>query len=196
VEKYKKENKTIICLKNIKMVRMVTITISGTPGSGKSTVAMLLEKKLGIKYVYSGMLFRELAEKHHMSLEDFGKYCEKNPDIDKELDAQQLKILQKGDVILEGRLAGWLAYRNNISALKIMIDADINTRAERIVKREKGDIKTRKKEIIKREKSEALRYKKYYDIDLKDYSIYDLVVDSASKTPDQIVDLIVKKLKG
>lgn len=196
MEKYKKENKTIICLKNIKMVRMVTITISGTPGSGKSTVAMLLEKKLGIKYVYSGMLFRELAEKHHMSLEDFGKYCEKNPDIDKELDAQQLKILQKGDVILEGRLAGWLAYRNNISALKIMIDADINTRAERIVKREKGDIKTRKKEIIKREKSEALRYKKYYDIDLKDYSIYDLVVDSASKTPDQIVDLIVKKLKG
>ena len=196
MEKYKKENKTIICLKNIKMVRMVTITISGTPGSGKSTVAMLLEKKLGIKYVYSGMIFRQLAEKHHMSLEDFGKYCEKNPDIDKELDAQQLKILQKGDVILEGRLAGWLAYRNNISALKIMIDADINTRAERIVKREKGDIKTRKKEIIKREKSEALRYKKYYDIDLKDYSIYDLVVDSASKTPDQIVDLIVKKLKG
>jgi len=196
VEKHKKENKTIICLRKIKMVRMVTITISGTPGSGKSTVAILLEKKLGIKYVYSGMLFRELAEKHHMSLEDFGKYCEKNPDIDKELDAQQLKILQKGDVILEGRLAGWLAYRNNISALKIMIDADINTRAERIVKREKGDIKTRKKEIIKREKSEALRYKKYYDIDLKDYSIYDLVVDSASKTPDQIVDLIVKKLKG
>ena len=196
MEKHKKENKTIICLRKIKMVRMVTITISGTPGSGKSTVAILLEKKLGIKYVYSGMLFRELAEKHHMSLEDFGKYCEKNPDIDKELDAQQLKILQKGDVILEGRLAGWLAYRNNISALKIMIDADINTRAERIVKREKGDIKTRKKEIIKREKSEALRYKKYYDIDLKDYSIYDLVVDSASKTPDQIVDLIVKKLKG
>ena len=196
MEKYKKENKTIICLKNIKMVRMVTITISGTPGSGKSTVAMLLEKKLGIKYVYSGMIFRQLAEKHHMSLEDFGKYCEKNPDIDKELDDQQLKILQKGNVILEGRLAGWLAYRNNISALKVMIDADINTRAERIVKREKGDIKTRKKEIIKREKSEALRYKKYYDIDLKDYSIYDLVVDSASKTPDQIVDLIVKKLKG
>lgn len=178
------------------MVRMFTITISGTPGSGKSTVAQLLEKKLGIRYVYSGMIFRELAEKHNMTLEEFGKYCEKNPGIDKELDDQQLKILQKGDVILEGRLAGWLAYQNNISALKVMIDADINTRAERIVKREQGDVKTRKKEIIKREKSEALRYKKYYDINLKDYSIYDLVVDSASKTPDQIVDLITKKLKG
>ena len=196
MEKHKKENKTIICLRKIKMVRMVTITISGTPGSGKSTVAMLLEKKLGIKYVYSGMLFRELAEKHHMSLEDFGKYCEKNPDIDKELDAQQLKILQKGDVILEGRLAGWLAYRNNISALKIMIDADINTRAERIVKREKGDVKTRKQEIIKREKSEILRYKKYYDIDLRDKSIYDLVINTGDKTPESIVNMIIKEIKS
>ena len=175
---------------------MVTITISGNPGSGKSTVAILLEKELGIKYVYSGMIFRTLAEKHHMSLEDFGKYCEKNPEIDKELDDQQLKILQKGDVILEGRLAGWLAYRNNISALKVMINADINTRAERIVKREKGEVKKRKQEILRREKSEATRYKKYYDINLKDDSIYDIVVDSASKTPDEIVDLIVKRLKG
>jgi cytidylate kinase len=74
---------------------MVTITISGTPGSGKSTVAILLEKKLGIKYVYSGMIFRDLAKKHKMSLEDFGRFCEKNPSVDKELDDQQLRILQK-----------------------------------------------------------------------------------------------------
>lgn len=174
---------------------MVTITISGTPGSGKSTVAQLLEKKLGIKYIYSGMIFRDLAIKHKMSLEEFGRFCEKNPDIDKELDDNQLKILQKGDVILEGRLAGWLAYRNNIPALKVMIDADIITRAKRIVKREKGDIKKRKQELLRREKSEALRYKKYYDIDLKDKSIYDLVINTDNKTPDSIVNMILKELR-
>ena len=57
---------------------MVTITISGTPGSGKSTVAKILEKKLGIKYIYSGLIFRQLAEEHNMELEKFGKYCEQN----------------------------------------------------------------------------------------------------------------------
>ena len=173
---------------------MTTITISGTPGSGKSTVANLLEEKTGLKYIYSGMLFRELAEKHKMTLEEFGKYCEENSDIDKELDDRQLEILKKGDVILEGRLAGWLAYRNNVSAIKVMIDTDIITRAERIVKRENGDENIRKKEIIKREKSEALRYKKYYNIDLKDTSIYDVVVDSADKTPEEIVDIIIEKI--
>ena len=175
---------------------MVVITVSGTPGSGKSTVAKILEKKLGIRYVYSGMIFRELAEKYKMSLEEFGKYCEENADIDKELDDQQLKILKKGNVIVEGRLAGWLAYKNNISALKVMLDADLDVRASRIVKREKGDKEKRKQEIIKREKSESLRYKKYYDIDLKDNSIYDLVVDSGNKSSEQIADLIIKEING
>jgi len=173
---------------------MVTITISGTPGSGKSTVAQILEKKLGLRYVYSGILFRHLAKKHKMSLEEFGKYCETHREVDQELDDAQLEILRKGNVIVEGRLAGWLAYKNNIKAVKIMIDADIKTRAERIVKREGGDVKQREREMLKREKSEALRYKQYYDIDLKDSSIYDIVVDSADKTAEEAADLILKKL--
>ena len=174
---------------------MVTITISGTPGSGKTTVARLLEKELGMNYVYSGMIFRELAEKHNMSLEEFGKYCEENCEIDKELDDKQLKILKKGNVILEGRLAGWLAYKNKISAFKILIDADIDTRAKRIVNREEGIVEKRKKEIQKREKSEAKRYKDYYGLNLNDKSIYDIVIDSADKTPEEILEIIIKKLK-
>jgi len=174
---------------------MVTITISGTPGSGKTTVAKLLEKKLGLKYVYLGMIFRELADKHNMTLEEFGKYCEEHSQIDKELDNRQLEILKKGDVILEGRLAGWLAYKNNITAFKVLIDADLETRVKRIINREEGSVEKRKKEIQKREKSEAKRYKEYYGVNLKDKSIYDVFIDSSNKTPEEIVELIIKKLE-
>lgn len=173
---------------------MVTITISGTPGSGKTTVAQILEKKLGLKYVYSGIIFRELAKKYNMTLYEFGKYCEEHSQIDKELDDKQLEILKKGDVILEGRLAGWLAHKNNIPALKVLIDADLETRARRIVNRERGAVEKRKKEIQEREKSEAKRYKEYYGVNLKDRSIYDIVIDSTDKTPEEIVELILKKL--
>jgi predicted cytidylate kinase len=173
---------------------MVTITISGTPGSGKSTVAQLLHERLKIKYIYSGMLFRQSAEEHNMSLEEFGKYCEENPEVDKELDEKQIEILKKGDIILEGRLAGWLSYKNNIPAFKIAIKTDIKTRAERIVKREGGEVNQREKEIIERERSENTRYKKYYDIDLKDFSVYDLVIDSSNKTPEEIVNIIIEKI--
>ena len=173
---------------------MVTITVSGTPGSGKSTIAHLLHEKLGIKYVNSGMLFREAAKKHKLSLAEFGKHCEKNSKVDKELDERQVEILKKGNVILEGRLAGWLAFKNDISSFKIMIDADVNTRVERVVNREKGDFDKRKKEIIEREKSEKTRYKNYYGIDLSNTSIYDLVIDSSDKKPEEIIDIILETL--
>lgn len=127
----------------------MSITISGMPGSGKSTVAELLKDKLGLRYVYSGMIFRETAKKYNMSLEEFGKYCEKNSKIDKELDDRQLEILRKGGVILEGRLSGWLAHRNKIPAFKVSLVADLDTRAQRIVKREEGSIEKGKKRYWK-----------------------------------------------
>lgn len=174
---------------------MTTITVSGFPGSGTTTVAKLLEKKTGFTYVYSGDIFRKMAKKYGMSLEEFGRYCENHKEIDEELDRYQLEILQKGNVILEGRISGWIALRNNIVSLKVVLEADIDTRAKRIVKRENGDIKKRKQEIKKREKSEATRYKKYYDIDVSDTSIYDLVIDTSDKTPEEIVEIIFKEIK-
>lgn len=173
---------------------MTTITISGLPGTGKTTVAKLLEQHLGLRYVYSGEIFRQLAQKYKMSLEEFGKYCESHREIDEELDQYQLNILRQGNVIVEGRLSGWLAYQNHIPAIKVLLQADIDIRAGRIVKREQGDIEKRKKEILKREKSEAKRYKKYYNIDIKDTSIYDVIIDTGDKNPEQIMEIILSHL--
>ena len=174
---------------------MTTITISGLPGTGKTTVARLLEHRLGLKYVYVGEIFRRLAKKYHMTLEEFGAYCEHHREIDEELDAYQLELLRKGNVVLEGRLAGWLAYRNQIPAVKILLDAPLEVRAGRIVNRERGDVEKRKQEIVKRERSEAKRYKTYYGVDVSDTSIYDLRIDSSDKPPETIVALILRHLR-
>jgi predicted cytidylate kinase len=175
---------------------MTTITISGLPGTGKTTVAKLLEKRLGLGYVYSGEIFREMAKKYKMSLEEFGKYCETHQEIDEKLDQYQLDILRKGNVIVEGRISGWLAYQNHIPAMKVLLSANINVRAGRIVKREQGDVEKRKKEILNREKSEATRYKKYYGIDVRDTSIYDVIVDASEKTPEEIMKIIIEHLEA
>ena len=49
-------------------------------------------------------------------------------------------------------------------------------------------------EII-RKKSEQTRYKTYYDIDLMDTSIYDLIIYLSHETPDEILTIILKNIQ-
>ena len=169
----------------------MNITISGLPGSGKTTVAELLERKLGMKYIYSGQVFREKAKIYGMTLAEFSAYAEHRPEIDQEIDETQKDILLKGNVILEGRLAGWIAYKHSIPARKIWLQCDQPTRIQRIVKREGTDLEKKKKETLQRELSEKKRYKEYYQIDISDTSIYDMIIDTTKKTPQEIVHMII-----
>ncbi len=173
---------------------MKTITISGLPGTGKTTISQLLHEHSKIPYVYTGQLFRSLAQDYKMSLSEFSTYAELHPEIDQQLDVKQLKILRKGNVILEGRLAGWLAHQHNIPATKILLIADVQTRAERIVKREGDDIKRRRQEMLKREQSEKQRYHQFYHIDISDTTIYDIIIDSSDKPPKTILKIILKEI--
>lgn len=174
---------------------MVTITISGPPGSGTTTISRMLSKKLAIKHVYAGEIFRKEAEKRGMSLSDFSKYCEEHPEVDRELDKYQVDILKKGDVILEGRLAGWMAHLNGIPAIKVLLKADRDVRLDRIIKREGGRRDDRLREMLDRERSEAKRYRDYYGIDIEDESIYDIVIDTSDKKPEEIVRIILNYLR-
>ncbi len=173
---------------------MALLTISGLPGTGTTTISTLLQEKLGYSYVYSGNLFRTLAEEHHMSLSEFGAYCETHPEIDRELDDKQLSLLDSDNLILEGRMSGWLASTHHKDAFKILLTADLDTRVARIVKRESGDIEARRQEILQREQSEQKRYQAYYHADPNNPDYYDLVIDTSNKTPEDIVALILKAL--
>ncbi|RLF46993.1 MAG: cytidylate kinase [Thermoplasmata archaeon] len=172
-----------------------TITISGLPGSGTTTVAKMLAEKTNLKYINVGMIFREMAEKNKMSLEFFEKYCEKHPEIDIELDKKQEEMMRKGNIIMEGRLSGWIAHLKKIPAFKVWLDCDEKERIRRVIEREGGDFFEKKMETKKRIESEKRRYKKFYGIDINDKSIYDLVIDTTNMPPEEIVKKILEAIK-
>ena len=68
------------------------LAISGLHGTGKTTVGKLIAEKLGIEYYSTGQAFRDLAREMNLSLEEFTKYVESNPDIDKKLDNKIIEI--------------------------------------------------------------------------------------------------------
>ncbi len=165
------------------------ITLSGPPGSGTSTVGKLVAKKLDLKLSSIGEIFRQMAKEKGLSLEEFSSMAEKNSNFDKEVDIRQAEEANKGKVVLDSRLSGWLVRKAD---LKIWLKAPLDVRLKRVAQRDKKSEQTAFIEVTLREESEKKRYKNYYDIDLDDLSIYDLVIDTSKWDAEQVAELIAK----
>lgn len=168
------------------------ITISGPPGSGKSTLSKILSVMLGLELVSMGDIFRKCASDRCMSLEEFGRIANCNEKIDREIDEMQKKMAkEKDDILIEGRISGFLIDAD----LKVWLKAPLEIRAQRIAKRECKSVDRSMDETSLREECERERYLKYYNIDVKDLSVYDLVIDSSKFSAKEISE-IVKKAAG
>mgnify|MGYP002153786466 CR=1 FL=1 len=149
------------------------ITVGGYPGSGKTTLSRKVCNAFGLTHVHAGEIFREMAARRGVSLEEFSRQAEEDETIDSEVDRRQ-KELARENTVVDGRITAYLVDAD----LKIWLSAPLEVRVKRIAARE--DISYRKsfEDVTRREASEKKRYKKYYSIDTDDLSVYDLVINS------------------
>ncbi len=152
------------------------ITIGGLHGTGKSSVADRVAREFGLRRVSAGMIFRQLAKEHGMTLERFSRLAEERPEIDRLLDKRIAEEARSGDVVLDGQLAAWMV--GDLADLRVLLTAPLETRVHRIAGRDGVDYETALHETVIREESEAERYREFYNIDISDLSIYDLVINT------------------
>ncbi len=171
------------------------ITISGPAGSGKSTVAAGLAERLGSEHVSGGDIFRELAAERGLTPLELNRLAEKDDAIDRDLDRRQRDLAaDRDDLVLESRLAGWMA--GDHADFRIWLDAPLSIRTERIADREDKPVGTAREETVERADSEALRYEEYYGIDIDELGIYDLALNTARFSPGTVLDIVITAVES
>jgi cytidylate kinase len=171
------------------------ITVSGLPGSGKTTVARLVATELDLEHVYAGNIFRRQAEAAGLSLQEYVRRAETDSTIDRQLDDWMRERARAGRAVLEGRLAAFMAEQAGVDALKVYLEASEAVRAARITTREGGATAERVREIRAREASDRQRYRDLYGVDYHDHSRYDLVMDTDRRTPEALAEEIVAQAR-
>ena len=170
------------------------LTVSGPPGSGKSTNAELLAERFDLEYISGGDIFRDLADERGYTPVEFNELAEEEDQIDRDLDRRLRTVAATNDdVLLESRLAGWLAAEH--ADLRFWLDAPLDVRAERIAEREDKTVAKARTTTKRREQSEAKRYKQLYDVDIEDLGIYDVVINTARWGEMVVPDLLAEAVE-
>lgn len=169
------------------------LTLSGPPGGGTTTSATAIATQYNLEHVSGGDIFRAVAKDHGLSLAELTALAEEDDSFDKELDSRLeqtardhvlgVRECSGAGLILESRLAGWLA--GGDADFRVYLDAPADVRVSRI-----GDRTETADELLTREQSEAKRYMEYHGIDVFDRSIYDLCLNTDVVDEDSMIEIL------
>src|SRR5688572_1084563 len=88
------------------MTNLRSLVINGDLGSGKSTVSVELAKRLGIRRISVGDLYREMAQQRGMTALQLNLHAELDDAVDSSVDQLQSDIARSGEqLIVDSRLA-------------------------------------------------------------------------------------------
>lgn len=175
------------------------ITISGLPGSGKSTVGKMLAKKLGYNFYSIGDLRGKMAMDKGMTIDELNKLGQEEDWTDRQADEYQTELAKKEDnFVIDSRLSWHFIPKS----LKIFLTVNLKEAAQRIFRDQRPDeqhansveelIERMKKRVI----SDNTRYQKWYGVRFDDENRYDLTIDTTNLKPEEVVEKILKEVTG
>jgi cytidylate kinase len=165
------------------------IAVSGLAGSGKNTLGGVLAEQLRYRLVCP--TFKDLAAKEGVSLMEFQKRAEKDPDIDRKFDALLKDEAGKGNCVVTTWLGPWMVNPN----VRVWVFAPDEVRAERLAKRDKITMKEARLHIAERDDANRARYLKLYGVDIYDQSGFDVCVNSGLYTPEELAGIVMKLIE-
>ena len=168
------------------------VTLSGDIGGGKSSVARILVQRLSFQLISAGAIQREIATGMGLTTLQLNERSAKDRSVDDQIDSYTQQLGETGNqIIVDSRLA----WHFIPSAFKVFLSVDPVVGAERVFDASRADEKhSSLADALENNRSrtalEATRWLAMYGIALRDYSNYDLVVDTSFVSPEQVAEVI------
>ena len=177
---------------------MPVIVISGKPGCGSSTTAKLLAQKLNLAHFslgdYNKAHAKKAKDETDKSLEMWKLPPKKLKKFHIQSDKYVVEVAKKGNVVIDAKLG--LRMIKGFYDFGVWLTAPQTTRARRYAKRGNIGFREGMKKVIEKDNFERSSWKKIYGFDsFSQGKDADIIIDTGNKTPEQIVDLIVSKIK-
>ncbi|MCR4327338.1 MAG: cytidylate kinase family protein [Nanoarchaeota archaeon] len=175
------------------------ITISGLPGSGKTTVARMISQKLEIPFISIGDLRGEIAKEKRLTIDELNEIGKKEDWVHKRADE---KTIQLGKTDKSFVIEGWLAYHFIPNSFKVFLKVDEKSSARRIFIDQREDEKKCKTEkevkemLKKRVNTSDDQFYKYYGVRFLDKLNYNIIIDTTNLSPQEVVKIILSKIKN
>lgn len=181
----------------------LTIIISGTPGSGKTTLANDLAKRYGLKTFTGSDVFKDMAREQGYDPDKVGWWESKegfeflakrheNPEFDKQVDKVVMEVAKKGGVVI----TSWTLPYLGAPGIKIFLNASQEERAHRIAGRDGIGYDDALGHVKRRDRENARLYKKMYGFTLgKDLDVFDIIVDTNGMSPEQVEKRVVEEIE-
>jgi CMP/dCMP kinase len=176
-----------------------SVVINGDLGSGKTTVSVGVARRLDLRRISIGDLYRRMAQERGMTALQLNLHAELDDEVDGYVDQLQRNIAESGEqLVVDSRLA-WAFFKN---AFKVHLITDPVVAAGRVLGRPASDveryesIEEAQKRLKSRSDSERARFISRYGVDKHRLRNYDLVCDTTRATPDEIVEQIVAAYEG
>lgn len=168
------------------------ITISGKPGSGKSSTADKVAELLSYTRHSSGEMVREVLAKKGLTLEEYNAEAKENHNLDALVDERLRALRNQKDIVVDSRLGFyWIP-----ESFKVYLDLDLSVATARIYKdsvtnsrrgvEHAASLDEVARTVERRVRDERSRFKALYNVDPYNPANFDLIIDTSRHSPQTV----------